>query len=438
MSEPVMNLRHFREILQYVPSYRNSTFVISVDGEISSDADLISLVEEVAVLRNLGIHVVLVHGISGRLREYSKQRGISISSATPEGVTDDETMALVRQASSEVTHLILGAFRRLSLPAATPNAMIARPAGIIEGVDLQHSGTILRCDSGVLSDLLGQNVTPVLPPLAYDHEGRTLRVSSDSLAIQASIAVAARKLLLLSSLEGITSQGRLVRQMDIEQAERLLKDTSAELPSTMRTKLRRAAAGCRKGVERVHIINGRNSDAILAELFSNEGVGTLIYSDRYQVIRSADRSDISSIETLLSEAATDDEIIRRSREDLENTIDDFFVAEIDGNPVACAALHTYNGAPRAELACLVVAQGHRDYGLAARLIAHIEKVAAERGIEAIFCLTTQAASFFKRVAAFEEAGRDILPEERRFRWEQNGRNSKILTKRIATNANASR
>lgn len=424
-----MSLTHFREILRYVPGYRGTTFVVGVDGGVVDRVNLTNLMLDVAVLRSLNINVIVVHGIRSYLRDLASEQGRILSSDHAGGVTDDATMSLVRHASSEMTQLILGAFRSARLPAAAPNAVVGRPAGILNGVDMQNSGVVLKVDGGLLNDLQQQQIIPVLPPLAFDHQGQLLRVSADALAVEAGIAVGARKVMFAGSVDGITEEESLVRQLNLEQARALLADDSGS-SDTMQAKLRLALKACEAGIDRVHILNGRTPQGLLAEVFSNEGIGTLVYSDDYQTIRPADSGDVAFIHSLVVEAAGDDEVIARSPEEISASIEDHFVAEIDANPVACVALHIDEQCGKAELASLVVREGHRNFGLASRLMEFVQKKAVEAGVSELFCLSTQADSWFRRKGGFEKTDPAELPEARYQRWATNGRNSIVLKKTL--------
>ncbi|HAD62079.1 MAG TPA: amino-acid N-acetyltransferase [Planctomycetaceae bacterium] len=424
-----MSLTHFREILRYVPGYRDTTFVVGVDGGVVDRVNLTNLMLDVAVLRSLNINVIVVHGIRGHLRDLAAERGQTLSSDHAGGVTDEDTMSLVRQASSEMTQLILGAFRASRLPAASPNAVVGRPAGILNGIDMQNSGVVLRVDGSMLNDLLAQQIIPVLPPLAFDHQGQLLRVGADALAVEVGIAVGARKVMFAGSVDGITEEESLVRQLNIEQARALLADDAGS-SDTMQAKLRLALKACEAGIDRVHILNGRTPQGLLAEVFSNKGIGTLVYSDDYQTIRPAVPGDVAFIHSLVVGAAGDDELIARSPEQIAATIDDHFVAEIDSNPVACVALHIYQECGKAELASLVVREGHRNFGLASRLTEFVQHRARDAGVRELFCLSTQADSWFRRKGGFEKTDPTELPEARYQRWATNGRNSIVLKKTL--------
>lgn len=423
-----MSLTHFREVLRYVPNFRGETFVVAVDGEVVADGNFTNLILDIAVLRSLSINVILAHGIDAQLRERAGEAGVTLTSDDGSGVTDDSTMRIALTTAGETTQRILGAFQVASLPAVAPNCVSARPAGVIEGIDRQHTGKVLRIDGELIGSLLSRQIIPIISPLGYDHDGSPLRLKSDAIAIAVARAVRAKKVIFAGASDGVVVDGELVRQLAFPHAERLCE--THQFDKRIASKLSHAVRACRKGIERVHLINGTTEEGLLAEVFSNEGIGTLVYSDDHYVIRSATAEDVPAVQSLVHEAAAEDEVIARTRNEIADTIDAHFVVEVDGNVVACAAMYEYAETGKAELASLAVSDGHKNVGLASRLIAHIEQEAGKRNIGCLFCLSTQAFSFFKRKASFQDGTPDDLPEARRQRWAANGRNSRVLVKQL--------
>ena len=189
----------------------------------------------------------------------------------------------------------------------------------------------------------------------------------------------------------------------------------------------RAARG---GIERVHIIDGRVEEGLLAEVFSNEGIGTLIHADEYQAIRQAYRKDVRAIFNLIQASVENDELVRRTRADIERQVGDFFVFEVDRNQVACAALHCYPDQKRAELACVRVDSRYENKGIGGKLMAYAEGRAKQLGVEMLYCLSTQAFNYFQEKGGFILGTPDDLPPVRRERYDRSGRRSMVLVKRL--------
>jgi len=217
-------------------------------------------------------------------------------------------------------------------------------------VDHLFTGRIERVDVELLQTLLNQGVVPVVPPLGFDGDGKTYRVNSDSVAIEVAKALGAIKLIYITTQDGLSKQGQLIRQMLVADLDAILADHRDDLLPEMMSKAVHAAAACHAGVQRVHIINGRVDEGLLAEVFSNEGVGTLIYANEYQQVRRALKKDIRAIQILTKKAVESEELVRRTRAGIEKNIGDFYIFEIDKNPVACIALHVYPELNKGELA----------------------------------------------------------------------------------------
>jgi len=418
-----------RGILQYIPRFREQMFVISADGAVVSDVNFTNLLLDIAVLRSLNIRVVLVHGAGELIRQLARERGITPSNLDGTGITDDETLELSVTAANRLTHEILEGLSVSDQRAASANAIISHPAGIVDGVDQQRTGRIEHVDVSILKTLLAEGIIPVIPPLGFDGQGNTFRLNSDAIAQAVSEALGAIKLIFISTTDGLKVDNRLIRQISSSDLEKALKD-NADLEAGQVSKAHHAASACAKGVPRVHLINGHVAEGLLAEVFSNEGIGTLIYDNEYQQIRPATNRDTPNILKLTREAMEGEELLRRSSEAIEKHISDYFIYEIDTNPVACVALREYPHQSTAELMHLYVSPSHANQGIGRKLIQFAVDRTTERKLKRLIALTTQAFAYFKSKARFDEGALKDLPTTRREEYERNGRNSKILVKHL--------
>ncbi|MBL67201.1 MAG: amino-acid N-acetyltransferase [Verrucomicrobiales bacterium] len=418
-----------RGILQYIPRFRDQTFVISADGGVVSDVNFTNLLLDIAVLRSLNIRVVLVHGAGAQILQLAEERSLKPSNLDGTGVTDGTTLELAMTASNRLTHEILEGLSISDQRAATANAITAHPKGIINGVDQQHTGRVERVDVSMIKTLLSEGIIPVIPPLGFDGEGNTFRVNSDAVALAVSEALSPIKLIFITSAEGLHIRGQLIRQILASDLEKALAEPNYIEPSFY-SKARHAATACTKGVQRVHLIDGRVAEGLLAEVFSNEGIGTLIYANEYQQIRPANKKDSPNILKLTREAMNNDELVSRSRENIDKNIGDYFIYDIDNNPVACVAMKEYPGENTAELMHLYVSPSHSNQGIGQKLVQYTVDKAAERKQKKLVTLSTQAFTYFKTKADFDEGSSSDLPTSRREEYERNGRNSRILIKHL--------
>lgn len=423
-------LTYFREILRYVPRFRDRVFVIAIDGAVVEDDNFQNLLLDIALLRSLSIRVALVHGAAHQIRQYAQAVNLTPSDVDGTGITDRPTLQIAITAANRVTHEILEGLSANDLRAACPNSVVAHPAGILGGIDHLFTGKVERIDTGLLQTLLEHDIVPVVPPIGIDGTGNSFRLNSDAVAVEVAKALRAVKLIYLSTESGVRGPKGVVRQMTIQEAENFLKKHRGDLAPGMMTKLSHAARAGKEGVERIHIIDGREQEGLLGEVFSNEGIGTLVYANEYQAIRPAQKKDVRAIFNLVQQGIQNDELVKRTRADLEKIIGDYFVFEVDRNPVACIALHAFPEQNMAEVASVQVDSRYENQGIGGKLVAYTETVARARGIARVFALSTQAINFFVQKCGFKLGSPDELPPVRREKYELNGRRSQVLMKSL--------
>jgi amino-acid N-acetyltransferase len=423
-------LTDLREILRYVPCFRDKVFVIALDGAIVEDDNFGNLLLDISLLRSLRIEVALVHGAGAQIRRQAEQSGLTPSNIDGTGITDAATLQLALGAANRVTHEILEGLSANDLRGAYSNAIVAHPAGILQGVDHQLTGRVERVDTALLGSLLENDVVPVIPPLGCDGEGHTYRLNSDAVAVEVAKALRAAKLIYLTAHAGVLFQGTLLRQLPLEDAESILKKQRVDVEPAVVSKLENAVKAARGGVPRVHIIDGRVEEGLLAEVFSNEGIGTLVHANDYQAIRKARRRDARAILELIQAGVESDELVRRTRADIERRIDDYYVFEVDQNPVGCAALHFFPQEQKAEIACVCVDPTYENQGIGGKLVQFAEARAQDGGAAQVFCLSTQAINYFVQKGGFRLGTPLDLPSSRRESYDRNGRRSQVLVKQL--------
>lgn len=417
-----------RGILRYVPQFREKTFVVAVDGAVVADDNFGNILMDVAVLWSLNIRTVLVHGAGAQIKALAEEKVAAASDLEGSGVTDADTLQLALTAANRLTHKVLEGLSTADLRGASTNAVIAHPLGILKGVDHLFTGRVERIDVELLQTLLASGVVPVVPPLGMDGDGHTFRVNSDAVALEVARALSAVKLVYITTAEGLSVEGALARQLSVDELATALQKNSVAAAQV--SKARHAVAACQAGVPRVHVINGQVDEGLLAEVFSNEGIGTLVYANEYRQIRRAKKGDVRSIQQLIQASVESEELLPRSRAAIERQLDDYYIFEVDRNPVACVALHPFPEQKKGELACLCVRSSHENQGIGKRMVQFVEDRAREQGLESLLALSTQAFNFFTSKAGFAEGGPDDLPPLRRERYDQSRRRSKVLVKSL--------
>lgn len=423
-----MKVSDLRGILQYVPRFREKIFVVALDGEIAASPNLGNLLLDLAVLRSLSIRVILVHGCGAQLLSLAQERSVAISSSDGTGITDEITLKLGIEASHAVLQELMQGLASVDIKAAYANVITAHPAGILNGVDTLHTGKVERVETAMLQFFLTEGITPVIPPIGFDGEGHTFRVNSDSVALEVAEAMRALKIIYLSHKGTLTLGESIVRQLSVAETEETLRKRRNALDPSMVSKLEHAARACRGGVPRVHLLDGTQNEALLSEIFSHEGIGTMVYSNEYQQMRRALKKDLRAVMALIRESVANAELVKRSRAEILASLDDYWLLEIDRNLAGCVAVHFFPEAEIAEMACLYVAKSHEGQGHGRKLMAFAEQLAAKKGAKHLLALSTQAYNFFQQKGGFVEVGPEALPPERRRKWEASGRNSKIMRK----------
>ncbi|MED5278882.1 MAG: amino-acid N-acetyltransferase, partial [Verrucomicrobiota bacterium] len=377
-----------RGILQYIPKFRDRIFVISIDGAIVSDENFANLLLDFAVLRSLNIRVALVHGAASQIAALAAERGVEPSDLDGTEPVNEVTLELALTAANRLTHEILEGFTANGLRGVSTNAVTAHPRGIIDGIDYWYAGKAERIDLGHLEGLLAQGNIPVIPPLGFDREGNTYRVNSDDLAREVAVRLKATKLIYVTTRDGLIRNGEVIRQIPNGELDQILEHEPASLQPEQLAKARNSATACRAGIPRVHLINGSVHEGLLAEVFSNTGIGTLVYANEYRQIRPAKKSDLSSILALTKSAVEAEELMDRSLADIEANIAEYHLFEIDGNPVGCFSLTLYPDSNMGELGSVCVSAAHENQGIGSRLVEYAEKLGCDHGLTRLFVLST--------------------------------------------------
>jgi amino-acid N-acetyltransferase len=418
-----------RGILKYVPRFQDQIFVLALDGAIVADENLPNLLVDIAVLRSLAIKVVIVHGIGQQIQELSKLRQVPITNSDGTGVTDAATLDLAVRASARVSHVILEGLTQNALKAAITNSVRALPVGILRGIDQQFTGKVERIDKDLLIHLLNAGVVPILQPIGFGPDGRSLRVNSDLLASEVAEALHASKIIYLNDQPGLLIDGKLKREIPVNALRAILKDKPERIADPIRSKATHAVKAIENGILRVHLLDGQIMDGLLNEIFSSEGVGSLVYGNDYQQIRQATRRDVRVIYNLTRAAVKREELIHRTQQAIEKNIDQFFVFEIDENIIACVTLYFYPDKPQlAEVGSLYVMPFYQNRGIGKKMVDYACLQAKERGATTIVALSTQSFGFFSGTCGFEETDKSILPEARLKLYEESGRNPRVLLK----------
>ncbi len=397
-------VRWFRDFSPYINAFRGRTFVIAFGGELIAEEQFATLVHDIALLNSLGVKLVLVNGARPQIEQRLQERGVEMHYVNGLRITDEAALACVKEAAGSVRveieallsmGLANSPMAGAQIRVASGNFVTAQPLGVREGVDYLHTGEVRRIDAEAIRRQLNDKAIVLLSPLGYSPTGEVFNLSAEDVATAAAIELEADKLIYLIDGAGLQlDDGTLVRQLSLDDAETFL-DEHADLPEALSKALYSALYACDEGVNRAHLIDRHQDGSLLLELFTRDGVGTLISADVYEGMGEADIEDVGGILELLAPLENEGVLVRRSRERLEMEIDHFTVVERDGKIIACAALYPFADEGMGELACMAVHDEYRNEGRGDALLDYIEKQARELEIKQLFVLTTRTAHWFQ-------------------------------------------
>lgn len=429
--EPQFRPSDLRGILRYVPRFRNQIFVVSLDGSIVADENFPNLLLDIAVLRSLNIKIVLLHGIGKQLKNYASERGLRISDAYGQRETDAVTLDAATKVVGQVSFTLLGGLTGVGLSAIISNAIKAVPVGILNGKDHQFTGKVEKIDTQLLEQLLAQGVVPIIQPIAFDRYGHPLRLNSDSLAVEVARGLQASKVIYLTPHPNLQISGEPQINIPIEKVRTVIRDTPEQIDENVRSKVYQAIRAIEAGTPRVHILDGRVFDGLLTEIFSSDGIGTMIHGNDYQQFRPAQKRDIRPLYHFLKNASNRQELVFRSYQTIEKTIDRYFVFEVDESLIGCACLLPVPGKDEwLELASVYVSPLYQKKGIGKKIVDYAAMRAKELGAKQLIAFSTQNPTFFLN-NGFDLLSADELPQERRQQYEASQRKSRILQRNLA-------
>jgi len=425
----------FRHSTPYIRAFRGRTFVITFGGEMLTDAQFPKLVHDLVLLNSLGIRLVLVHGARPQISKLLKQRDIKTEYVDGIRITNDAALECLKQAAGSVrveveALLSMGIsdmpLDKLPTRVVSGNFVTAQPLGIRDGVDFCHSGEIRRIDTESIRWHLEDENIVLLSPMGYSPTGEVFNLTAETIATEAARQLEADKLIFMAD-ESLTTgkKSSVMHELTQDDAEELLRGKKKLKPTT-RLLLTHALKASVSGVKRVHIIDRDIDGGLLLELFTRDGVGSMLTANAYETIRRATIDDIGGILDLIRPLEEQGQLVRRSREVLETEVQHFTVIERDGLIVACAAFYPYVNEHLAELACLAVHENYQKEGRGNTIFDYIIKQTRQLGIEKMFVLTTQTAHWF-RERGFKNAKLEQLPIKKRSLYNYQ-RQSKVYIK----------
>jgi len=436
-----------REVFHYQSRFEGSTMVFKIEYPVTEDHCFPGLVKDLALLAKTGFKVVIVPGAKENIDAVLKQHDISATYTPvnnfPVRITTNQSISYVEMAAFNAAGRYMTFLSGSRVDALIGNFVRARGLGVINGIDTEHTGTVDKIYTDSLTRVLNLGMVPILPCIGWNPSGKPYNVPSDEIALAVSKALNANKLFIIHAQEE-AGEKNLNIPSDLEKRPdgRLIRLTPAQLQSLIdanaailnKTDLeakreqyirnfRLAFKASKAGVHRVHIIDGREEGSVLKELFSNLGVGTMIYADEYDSVRALHSRDLPDILRLMEPLMQNGILIRRSIDQIQEKKDDYYVLEIDGSVRACGALHDW-GESQGEIAAVATEPNYTDLGLGKKIVGFLIEKAGKLRMRRVFALTTQSQDWFESLG-FKEASVESLPEKKRKVYDQN-RKSKVF------------
>ena len=437
----------FRAVAPYIHAYRGKTFVIGLAGEAIAAGKLNHFVQDLSILHAMGLKLVLVHGFRPQVTEQLAAKGHVSRYSHGIRITDAVALDAAQEAAGQLRFEIEAAFSQ-GLPntpmanstvrVVSGNFLTARPVGIVDGVDFQHSGLVRRVDQAAIRRAIESGAVVLLSPFGFSPTGEAFNLTMEDVATSTAIALQADKLVFVGEVPGIREgqsnvdsapDNPIDTELALAEAKRLLAALpAASVPTDPAFYLQHCVKACEGGVERSHILPFATDGALLLEVFTHDGVGTMVVDEKLESLREATVDDVGGILQLIEPFERDGTLVRRERNEIERDLDNYSVVEHDGIIFGCAALYPYPAARTAEMAALTVSPLSQGQGDGERLLKRIEQRARSAGLDSIFVLTTRTMHWFIK-RGFTPADPEWLPEarKRKYNWD---RRSQVLVKKF--------
>jgi amino-acid N-acetyltransferase len=425
-----------RGVAPYIHAFRGKTIVVAFPGELVMAGRLNALVQDVSLMHAMGMRIVVVFGARPQINEQLRLRGVESRYANGLRITDAVALECAKEASGEMRLDIEAAFSQ-GLPntpmahseirVVSGNLVSARPVGIVDGVDFQHTGLVRKVDAQTIKFALNSGAIALVSNLGFSPTGEAFNLSMEDVAASTAIALDADKLVFVTETRGVLDDdGNVMGEISEAQAAALL--AQGRLPADTALYLRHALRACEGGVARAHVIPFELDGSVLLELFQHDGVGTMLVEETLEALREAKANDVGGVLALIRPLEDDGTLVRRDRALIEAEIENFTVIEHDGVIFGCAALYPYPEESIGEMACLAVNPTVQNKGDGERLLTRIEQRARAAGLKRLFVLTTRTMHWFLK-RGFVQADVDALPKRRQnlYNWQ---RKSQVLVKRL--------
>jgi amino-acid N-acetyltransferase len=436
----------FRSVAPYIHMHRGKTFVVGMAGEAVAAGKLPNIAQDLALIQSMGVRVVLVHGFRPQVNEQLKAKGHASRYSHGMRLTDGVSLDCAQEAAGQLRYEIEAAFSQ-GLPntpmagstvrVISGNFITARPVGIVDGVDFQHSGLVRKVDVAGIKRTLDFGAMVLISPFGFSPTGEAFNLTMEEVATSVATALQADKLIFLAEVPGVRlrpldppgEDNPVDTELPLAAAEQLLASLPpAQNPSETGFYLQHCVKACKAGVERSHIIPFATDGSLLLEVYVHDGIGTMVIDEKLEELREATADDVGGILQLIEPFEKDGTLVKRDRTEIERDIANYTIVEHDGVIFACAALYPYPEARTGEMAALTVSPQSQGQGDGEKILRRVEQRARAMGLESIFVLTTRTMHWFLK-RGFVQVDPDWLPEarKRKYNWD---RRSMVFVKKL--------
>ena len=436
----------FRSVAPYIHMHRGKTFVVAISGEAIAAGKLPSLVQDLAMIQSMGVKIVLVHGFRPQVNEQLAAKGHVPQYSHGMRITDSVALDCAQEAAGQLRYEIEAAFSQglpntpmagATVRVISGNFITAKPVGIVDGVDFQHSGMVRKVDVSGISQILNLDAMVLISPFGFSPTGEAFNLTMEEVATSVAIALHADKLIFVTEVPGIrvrphepeSEDNPIDTEMPLDVAEALLaKEPSATQPTDIGFYLQYCVKACKAGVERSHILPFAVDGVLLLEIYVHDGIGTMVVDERLESLREATSDDLGGVLQLIEPFEQDGTLVRRERTEMERDIGNYSVIEHDGVIFGCAALYAYPEKRTGEMAALTVSPSSQGQGDGEKILRRIEQRARAQGLDSIFVLTTRTMHWFLK-RGFVQSPIEWLPEARQRKYNVD-RKSVVLVKKL--------
>jgi amino-acid N-acetyltransferase len=412
-----------RQAFGYINRFKNEIFVIKIDSAVSASSLFPVLIKDLVLLRRMGIKIVLVPGARTRINEVLKAYNIECPFSNGVRVSSHDAIPFIQMAAFDVSNRIMTMLAENEAGAIIGNWVKARGIGVRDGLDFQNSGVVENLQTDILNKVLDEGIIPIFPNIGWSAKGKPYNLSSNDLAFTISVQMKAAKLFFMTETGGVKADGftvpdgvyvsedKTISQLNVSQAGQFLDLNREEDWNTERSMIAYAYRACKRGVRRVHIIDGSAEGMILQEIFSSRGFGTMIYANQHENIRPMTAADIPGVLSLMQPKVEEGALVARTAEELAEKQNDYAVYEVDGTLHACGALHVFPD-KQGEIAAIVVDKAYASRGIGKKMISYLIEQATKTGLKSVFVLTTLTSDWFQQLGFVESCVSELPAQER--------------------------